>query len=187
MINLLSDDKKAEIRAGRVNVVIVNYIIMLFIAMLVLAAVVGGTFVTITISHANAASRVEDNNQTAMQYQDDEQAAKQYRENLTTAKQILDKEINYSSLIYKISNTIPSRVVLGELSLDAATIGQPATITAHAKNRRDALRLKTSFEKETDLFSNVYLVQIEQAETPTVRGYPYNITMALTVNKGALQ
>lgn len=187
MINLLSDDKKAEIRAGRVNVVIVNYIVMLTVALLVLAAVVGGTFITLTISHANATSRVEDNNQTARQYQDDEQTAKQYRENLATAKQILDKEINYSSLIYKISKAIPSNVVLGELSLDAATIGQPTTITAHAKNRRGALQLKTSFEEKTDLFSNVYLTQIEQAETPTVEGYPYNITMALTINKGALQ
>lgn len=185
MINLLSDEKKAEIRAGRANVIILNYIFMLLAALALLIVILVGSYITLSVTRSDAQARVAQNDSKTTQYKATEDKAKAYRNNLATAKQILDKEVVYSQLMIKIAQAVPKGVVLDQLSLDPKSIGAPITINAHARNQNDAVALKTSFEKQTSLFSDVHFEQI-QFEESSNGGYPVAITLGLTINKGAL-
>ena len=59
MINLLPDDKKKEIRAGRANVILLNYIIMSLVATGLVGLIVAGAYVTQGVTRANAQARVD--------------------------------------------------------------------------------------------------------------------------------
>ena len=185
MINLLSDEKKAEIRAGRANVIILNYIFMLLAALALLIIVLIGAYVTLSVTRSDAQTRVTQNTSKTAEYKATEDKAKAYRDNLATAKQILDKEVVYSQLMVKIAQAVPNGVVLDQLSLDPESIGTPITLNAHARTQSDAVALKTSFEKQTTLFSDVHFEQIQFEENAN-GNYPVSVTLGLTINKGAL-
>ena len=186
MINLLSDEKKTEIRAGRANVIVLNYIFMLLAAVGLLLVILVGAYVTLNVTRSDAQNRVKQNTADADQYKATENKAKAYRDNLATAKQILEKEVLYSRLMTKIAQAVPQGVVLDQLSLNSTTIGTPTTINAHAKTQSAAVALKASFEKQTSLFSDVHFEQI-QFEESGGGAYPVAVTLGLTISKAALQ
>lgn len=186
MINLLADDKKKEIRAGRANVVLLRYIIMALIAGVVLVVIVIGAYFSLSHSRTLAQERVEQNVTQRNSYSQSVIEANDFRSDLLTAKTILDKDISYSTAILKIARSIPDGIVIDSLSLSPETIGQPIDLTAHAKNKDAALNLKTSFENNKELYSNVQINSIDFGSSST-DSHPVNITLTLTINKAALQ
>ncbi len=187
MINLLPDDYKAEVRAGRLNVIILNYIIMTLLAIALLAVLLGLAFVTLSASRQDAQRRVSENNLAISQYSSINAAAERYRSDLGTAKQILDKGINYSDLILKIANTIPSGVVLTSLNLDAKSIGSPMIINIYAKDQAAVLQFKQALQSHPELFSDVSLQSIEAKEGDVKNPYSYSATVNVTISRQALQ
>jgi len=191
MINLLSDDKKAEIRAGRMNVILLRFITITGGGMVLLAFIVIGAYVTLRYTHDQVNTHVQQNATDEAAYQSTKTEAQTYRDNLSTAKDILNKGTNYSALIVKIANAVPSGVVLDSLSLSAETIGQPITLNAHARSLSAAKALKANFSKHPELFSNVSFNQIDNGSSGDSSGssndYPISITLALTINKAVLQ
>lgn len=185
MINLLSYEKRDEIRAGRTNVLVVNYILMTLAAGLLVSLMVGGAYVALGVARTNAQNRVADNNAEASHYAQTEQEAEQFRSNLATAKQIIDKEVNYSKLITKITQALPPGVVLDSLSLDSSLIGTPISLSAHAKDNTATIALKTSFENNHTLFSNVHFDTINYDSSGN-SSYPISISISVTINKAAL-
>ncbi len=190
MINLLSDEKKAEIKAGRMNVILLRFISIAGGGMILLTFIAIGAYITLRYTHDQVNDRVKQNATAEAAYQSTKTQAQSYRDNLATAKQILDKGSNYSSLILKIARVVPSGVVLDSLSLNSTTIGQPITISAHAKSIDAAKALKESFSNHPELFANVSFNQISDgsgSDTNTTKGYPVAITLGLTINKESLQ
>ena len=187
MINLLPDDYKAEIRAGRLNVIFLNYIIMSSLAIGLLAVLIALAFVTLSASRQDAQRRVEDNNVAINQYSNVKSAADSYRSDLGTAKQILDKGIDYSDLILKISNTVPSGVVLTSLNLDAKSIGAPMIVNIYAKDQNAVLKFKQSLQSHPELFSDVSLQTIESKEPDAKNPYSFTATVNVTISKRAIQ
>lgn len=188
MINLLSDVKKAEIRAGRVNIIILRYIAMTAVAAGFVTVVVVGSYLSLFVSKANAQNKVNQDTKLATAYASSQTEAATFRNNLTVAKQILAKEITYSALLLKIAHAVPSGVILDQLTLDSITqtqVGKPFTIQARAHDNKAAIALKSSFEKETDLFTDVHFQQIIVEEDDAE--YPISITIEVTLNKKALQ
>ena len=186
MINLLADDKKKEIRAGRANVVLLRYIVMTLIAGVVLVAIVIGAYFSLNLSRTLAQDRVEQNVVERNSYSQSVAEAKDFRSDLLTAKTILDKEISYSTAILKIARSIPTGIVIDSLSLSPETIGQPISLTAHARDKNAALNLKTSFENNKELYSNVQIDSIDFGSTSS-GSHPVNIVLTVTINKAALQ
>lgn len=186
MINLLSDDKKREIRAGNANTIIRSYIFMTLAAFVLLGLLSGGVYFTLSVTRSDAQQRVLSNQSDIAKYQKIQNNATEFRSNLATAKQIMDKEIIYSGLILKIAKAVPRGVILNSLSLSPDTIGKPTTMKANAKSYDAALALKSSFEKQPELFSDVHFEDISNQGDETDSSYPISITLALTVNKAAL-
>lgn len=186
MINLLAYDKKSEIRAGRINIILRRYVILTLMGAGVLFLLIVGAFVVLQQTRSTAQARFNDNTRESEKYNTTRDEAQKFRNDLATAKQILDKEVNYSSLLMKIAKNIPKDVVLDSLTLDQSTIGKPIVLSAHARNKAAALELKQSLEKDTEVFSNVHFEGIQFAGQDSQSSYPVAVTINVTINPGVI-
>jgi len=186
MINLLPDETKSEIRAARANVVLLRYN---FLTLATLAAL-GGLFalfwIILTTTQSNALTTNNDNIAKAASFSKVRSQADEYRSNLKIAGQIIDKDVNYTAAIFAITKLLPQGVVLDNIDLTAASFGQQATFSAHAKTYEQATILKSKFQ-ESKAFTNVYFLSLkdEAAEGSggTGTAYPIAISFSAKLNK----
>lgn len=191
MINLLSYEAKQEFRAARLNVVLLRYGGLIFSAIVFLAIVFGvGYFIT-SIERAAAQTELENNKNEAAAYAKTQQEAESFAKNLTIAKTILNNEIDYSAVLIKLSENLPSGTILSDFTVDNAALksGKPIVLNAEAKSYTLALQLKSSLEA-SPLFEQVNIGSIEKK--PNAPGqpdptYPYIVRVNVTISKDGLQ
>lgn len=159
MINLLPPEKKKQIRAGQINILLLRYCMASLMLLLLLLAVSGGAYVIMENSKRSAESTIQESVAKSAKYQQIQKDADTFRNNLTTAKNILDKEVHYSDIAIKIAQTIPGGVTLDSLQLDAKTFDQPITLNATGRSYDDSIRLKTAFE-QSPIFKDVHLLSV---------------------------
>jgi hypothetical protein len=102
--------------------------------------------------------------------------------NVSTAKTIMNQQVMYSDIITGIASTLPSGIVLSNLTISNSTISKPIIIQAKAKNADNVPQIKTNFSK-SQLFSNYNL----QSVTPSIdatSSFPIQITFSININKG---
>jgi hypothetical protein len=186
VINLLPDELKAEIRAGRTNVLLFRYIVITLSAVVVLGGLVIGSYIVLNGAQEGARQKVSENETRVSAYSDIRARAESFRADLATAKSVLNDDISFTRLIYKIADNVPRNVVLNDLTLDPASFGTSMTMNASAKTFEDASKLKDSFIKSSDIFSRVQLQSLSSDST-TSASYPVKITLSVVINKGALK
>ncbi|MDN5819365.1 MAG: PilN domain-containing protein [bacterium] len=184
MINLLPPAQKRQIRTARYNVVLLRYNIILVAAAIFIALGVLGVYFVMIGTQASARETEQENQAKVADYQKVEEEANEFKANLATAKSILSGNINYSDSIIKIASTIPSGVVIDQLSLDASAFGSPTSLQANAKSYDRAIALKEAFQKSS-LFSDVHFESISYAESGTEK-YPVKVVLGLIMNKQEL-
>ncbi len=196
MINLLPDEAKRDIRAARMNVVLLRYNLLTLVAAVVM---VGFCLVFYFILHSNQSSAVDtshDNSIKAASYEDTRKKADEYRKNLSIASQIIDNGVSYTNLVFAITKLIPDGVILNGLNLTTATIGQQISFTAQAVSYDAAAELKSNFQGEVDskekpLFTNVYFQSLSNnaggESSSSGNPYPITVTISAKLNKAALQ
>lgn len=186
MINLLPEDRKAEIRAGRTNILLLRYIVITASAVVVLGGLLVGSYVVLDAAKQGAQLKVSENQSRVSAYNDVRSQADSFRADLATARTVLNDNISFTKLIYKIANLVPQNVVLDDLTLDPATFGSDMTMNASAKTFADAGKLKDSFKGSSDVFSKVQLQSLS-SDTSSGSSYPVKITLTVVINKGALK
>lgn len=184
MINLLPTEYKKELRAARMNVVLLRYNVITASAVVFLMLTCGIFFAILTTNKITAEDTNKVNEEKASSYASTKQQAEEYRNNLAVAKQILTTEINYTDVVFAVTSLLPKGVILNDLTLSAADFGNQTTITAQAKDYDAATALKERFQ-ESQVFSNVSFQTISdsQSEGGGNSAYPINVTMSVTVNK----
>jgi hypothetical protein len=183
MINLLPDDTKRDIRAARMNVVLIRYVLFTFC---ILASIIGFCLLFYVMLHAaqdRAVSTSEVNTVKAADLSNVRKAADEYKNNLTIAGTILDNGVNYTSVIFTITKLLPSGVVLDSINLSAADLGQQTSFSAHAKTYDKAKELKQNFQ-DSKLFTNVYFQNLTDSGVAT-NTYPIAVTISAKLNKVA--
>lgn len=189
MINLLPPESRRDLRAARTNTLLARYNFGLIAALVFMVLAFGFTYFYLNISNRSSEVTIQDNNQKEMTFAKTKQQADAFRSDLSTDKQIFSNQVNYSQLIVDIAHTLPSNVVLQSLALDPTTFGKPTTITAYAKSTNDALRLKDTLNKHSELFQNVSLQSIatsgDSGGSGGVKGYPVTVTLNLTIKPEA--
>ena len=183
MINLLPPDAKTEIRAGRVNRLLVRYMILFVILMMVLFVQLGFAYYSLNVTKTQADQRTSSSLSSASEFTSRQKEVTQFTSDLGVAKQILNKQTNYSTIILRVASVIPQGVVIDQLSLDSTTFGKPTTITAHAKNDAAALALKTAMSN-SPYFQAPHFSTFSAASNPA---YPITITMDVTFTKELLK
>lgn len=188
MINLLPDDTKRDIRAARMNVSLLRYNIITIIAAALLVCFCLVFYVLLNSAQSSSASKSSDNTTKAKSFDTVRAQADDYRNNLTIAKQILDKSFNYTSIIFAITELLPSGVVLDNLTLNATDFGKQTSFSARTKTYNDATKLKESFEKST-IFTNVHLQNLSDTsgDKSASNEYPVLVTISAVFNKDKLE
>lgn len=187
MINLLPETNKADIRAARVNVLLMRYIIIMIVAVIILAGLLIAAFVVLDTTKSSAEAKVAQNQERVRNYGTIKAEADSFRADLATAKSILDGDVNFTKLIYRIASIIPPNVVIDGLTLDPKSFGTPTTLNAEAKTFADVTKLKNAMIQNSDIFSDVQLQTVTTEESGSAGSYPVKITMSVTISKGALQ
>ena len=186
MINLLPNDTKKQIRAARANSILIKYLFILIFAAGFLALSCAVLYLFLQNNKPDKdAGNLANTSQSDVAYS---QAKSQYDAlfaNFSSAKQIISQQVSYSDIITSLGAILPQNVIIEELSLDGNKIGSPTTIKARAKTDTDATKIKDSF-KGSQLFTN-FSVESIKTDTGNTSGYPVQITISLTINKGVTQ
>jgi Tfp pilus assembly protein PilN len=184
MINLLSDERKDELKAARANTILVRYSVITLFAF---AFITGALFVSYTVlesTMASAESRISANDVKSDVYVDTKKEVDGLSSKLTAARPLLDQEVRYSQLLVKLGQLMPAGTVLGDLTLTAANFtGEAVELKAYAKSTAEAGTLQTQFQA-SPLFSQVTPKSIDTDQQ--VDGYPVTITMTVTFNKAGI-
>jgi Tfp pilus assembly protein PilN len=189
MINLLPPETKKQIRAARMNVVLVNYCVLVCCTALALAAVFGVGFWADMNDQAVAQQTKDASVTAASAYAKTRTQAEAFAKDLATAKTILASNVSFSQLILDIASTVPSGVILNNLSLGANAKNTPIDINGRARTSAAAVDLKNSLE-ESPIFENVSITNVSQTDLtvitdpdPLLIKYPYIVSLKAQFSK----
>lgn len=180
MINLLSDQRKDDIRAARANVILLRYSAIILLAILFIA---GSLYVSYSLLEATKKSNeaiILSNDTKADIYSETKTQVDALSAQLSSASGVLNQEVRYSQVLVKLGQLTPAGAILDKLTLTSANFaGTPAEVTAYAKSTAEATALQSQFQG-SPLFSQVTL---QGTETQGIDGYPVTIKMTVTFNK----
>ncbi len=185
MINLLSTNRKSEIRAARTNVILLRYTGIIIIAVIFLMAVLYVSYNLLQQTMATAEARIATNSTEADVYASTKQQVDALSAKLSDSKAVLDQEISYATILTSIGQAMPAGSILEGLTIDDATInsGAPITLTAYATSEEIAPLVQQQLQG-IPIFSSVELVGTSQ--DASISGYTVKISMAATFNRSAL-
>ncbi len=195
MINLLPDEVKRDIRAARMNVLLLQYNLYTFIVILILVGISAMFFVFLNFTQSSAVQTSTENKQKSVKLIDVQKEADQYKNDLAMAKKILNESINYTDVILSITELVPSGVVLDFINLKPDDFGKPMQFAAHATSFDKASKLKDNFQS-SELFSNVFIQNLaDSGSSGSSEGssegssgqaaYPIGFTLSAQINKVA--
>lgn len=183
MINLLAPNDHKQLAAARTNSLLRRYVFLIALAVGLLMIELAGVYLFLSIDKARNEAAILDSEATAAQYAETKQQADEFRSNLATAKFILDKQVDYTSLIIGVANALPSDATIDTLALNPETFGTPTTLTIHTNSYASAIDVKTRLQA-SPLFSNVSFQSVAAADNPTgARPFTavYNVTFSREV------
>ena len=187
MINLLPDEVKRDIKAARMNVILVQYNILMLSAVVAVLGLCLAFYIFLNAANLSAESTSNDNNAKAAAFNDVRAAADDYRNNLSIASKILDNSVSYTSVIFALTELLPEGVYLDSINLTANSFGQQTSFSAHARTYDLATKLKENFEN-SELFSNVYLQNVSQPSDGSSSGdFPVAIAISAKLSKVVVQ
>ena len=185
MINLLPEFEKKQIRAGRVNLLLVRYTIILAAILILMVGEFVLAYFYMQYTRGIAEQKISDNQVRSQEILEKKQKIENFRSNLSTAKQILDKQVDYSTITLEIASLVPKNVVIDQLTIDPATFGTETVLTARAKNAAAAGDLKKALETSS-YFDNVRFNTVAYASGGSDDAYPYTTTLSITFKRELL-
>lgn len=190
MINILSPAQKRDIRAARINVVLVRYCVTIVLLSLLCLLIYGIGFWIISQEKAATLVKLESQSDQSKLYSAVEKEAEVFRGNLSVAKSILTNETSYSTFLTTLAAGLPAETVLTQLSIGEVNLSGPLStmvIEARTSNYEKTLALKSSLE-QTTLFQNVSIINTSRPEdisklTGLEARYPYTATYSVELSK----
>ena len=184
MINLLSTERKDEIKAARVNVILLRYMAILSLAFVFIGAALYVSHSVLKATHASAEELIATNDVKADVYSETKQQVTALSAKLNDTRIILDQEIHYSQVLVEIGQLMPAGTVLGDLTLNAASFsGEAVEIKAFAKSTNEAGMLQSNFQGSR-LFSQVTLKGTETNQENSE--YPVTVSMSVVLNRAGI-
>jgi len=182
MMNLLPATTKHQLRAARVNIVLINYLLLLSFAVVFLAAACFVSYLFLVDAKTTAENIIKNNQSITKTNSSSADNSTLMNIEFTNAKNILSQQVSYSDIITNISNVLPEGVIIDSLQLNNATLGSPITIKAHAKSYDNTATLKTNFQNSSQ-FSN-FSIGAQTMNQNGVSGYPVEFSFEISVNRG---
>lgn len=185
MINLLSDDLKDEIRASRVNTILVWYTFILLLAIGFIFGVMYTSRNVLQVTKENAEVQIAANDTKASVYSATKDQVQALSSQLEAARTALNQQVHYSRLLTDLAQLMPEGTLLDSLQLSPALFSStPVQIKVYAKKSSDATALQEKF-KASPLFSSFKIDST--AETGGPADYPVVSTMTVVFNQAGIQ
>jgi hypothetical protein len=189
VINLIGPDRKKQILAARRNSIWVRYTFLLLSVLATISIILGGTafyFYGQKLSQ-DATNKANQEKLFTAEYKKNSQVVTDFRKKLNTAKTIFDAETYNSLILLDVSKTMPAGTVLNDIKFDSSTFQGQQTLIFQTKSIEGALALKSAFEKNPPLSSEVHFSVVERipsdSGTEFDRKYPIRITMFMELKK----
>ena len=196
MINLLSPNKKSEIRAARANVVLAHYSVAIVVLGVLISFIYGAGFWIVANDKIATETKIASEQSQSNAYATSQKQASDFQRNLRIAKQILGSETSYSTFLTTLASDLPSGAILTDISLGTLTPAQEkdgVTMGVRTASYEIALQTKTRLEN-SKLFENVNIVNIKRPEDISKLSgqesrYPYEVSYNVHLSKkvGAAQ
>ncbi len=184
MINLLAGSRKDEIKAARVNVILVRYMGIIALAFAFIGVFMYVSYSILGDTLKTAQTRIASNDVKADIYSDTKQQVDTLSAKLNDTKTTLNQEIRYSLVLVKIGQLMPAGTKLGDLTLSAASFsGEAVEVKAYAKSTTEAGQLQGNFQG-SPLFSQVTLKGTETNQE--LDGYPVTVSMSVVLNRSGI-
>lgn len=183
MINLLLPSTKKELRAARLNAVLLNYCYLILLIILVTTSILGIGFFLTWQERTVADDMNAKNQQSVLAYSGTKKAAEDFRSDLKQAKLILGNQISMFDLITRIAALMPPGVILSNLSLGTTSFNTPLAVSAKAQNYAAAIQLKDNLIK-SHIFDSVSIINtttnvvLDPRQDPIGAAYPIAINMS---------
>lgn len=178
MINLLPQAAKKELAAGRANRLLLRYLLMFLGLAIIMLAIIFVVYLFLRNTNDAEVQKKAETEATSQQLLSRQQDVIAFKSDLATAKQILDKQINYSTIILRVADTIPDGVVISDIALSPEAIGTPTKVNAQAKSESRLKALKDSFNA-SPYFENAFYDSV----TKQTGEYPYSAVLTVTLKQ----
>lgn len=182
MINLLVPETKAQIRAAKLNTVLVNYIVILLSAILFLGVVYAAGYYLMSSAKVGAEKRIEESEQQASVYNDTRIAAQQLQTGLSEARSMIDSDVNYAKILTDLGTLTPKGVVIEKLALSSNSFTAPTPLQIYAETTDIGLAARDAFQSSS-LFSSVTLGTMSSQDG--IEGYPVSIELTVQFKRGS--
>lgn len=182
MINLMPDDLKKELRAARVNVLLIRYMGVILAAFGFLVFILFGSFFLLSQTQASSQALIDANDTKADVYSSTKTQVNELSTQLSEAKGILDAEILFSHVLTNLGQQMTAGTIIDKVTLSKDSFsGTPVTLKIYAKTTNDAVALRDRFQSST-FFTNVSFQTISDT-AGGITGYPISATMTLTLDR----
>ena len=179
MINLLPRQELRELYAGRTNTLLVRYSVLLLGIAVLVTLVMVGVYFYLGMIRSNAEARIASSQSEHQALVKAEQEINTFRSDLATASQILEKRIDYSTVILRVASVIPRGVSLDNLALDPSTFGTPTEMAVGADSENSILNLKNTLN-QSDYFSDARINTITKNEGDSEHAYTGSLTVTFS-------
>lgn len=180
MINLLPYDLKKELKASRINSILLSCILILCFAIGFLILTCATTFLLIENSRT-INEELARTSQTTNASSNSTQQVQTATDNLDTTKQILEQQISYSALLQAFGGALPTGVILESLNVNNDNINQPLNLQIRATSNDKISEMTSKFQSST-VFTSYELVS-SKTDNSNVK-YPVTANIKLSIRKG---
>lgn len=169
MINLLPSETKKQIRAARINNIVIKCLSVIVVAMIILGGACSAVYYLISKqdSENNTQTNISSQSEIDSQYDTALTKATNIDNDLQKTKNILGSQIKFSKIILAIAANLPSGVTLDSVSMqyDNINSGTAIQIDAHGDKTFNASTLSDDpgfVKNNPELFSEYRLISKEQ-------------------------
>lgn len=185
MINLLSEDSKANIKAARTNTILLRYSGIIVLAAIFLFTVLYVSYSVLQDTMNSAEQQISNNDVESSVYNETKQQINNLSSQLSTAKSILDSEVLYSKVLVQLGQIMPAGAIIGELNLSESSFsGSPVELVAYAQSSTAAAQLQQTLQGSS-LFTQAELQST--SDTEGIDNYPVKITFSVIFNKASIK
>lgn len=191
MINLLSPRAKRDIRAARINVILVQSCLAILALTVLISTIYGVGFWIVRQEKVTTLTKLASQTAEAKQYDVYRKKADDFKNDLKTAKTVLDSSYSYSEFLLTLARDIPDETIITSIVIGAptTTTGSTAgsiTLSARASTYNKILDLKRSLEAST-LFENVNIVSYTRPDNLSIqpegeKKYPFDATLSVKLS-----
>lgn len=184
MINLLPYDMKKELRAARVNNVLLRYSIVLLASGLFLGLLGTGIYLYIGMTKTSIEDIASSAGAGSSSSSDVEAQVLNLQQQVSGAKTIVDSGIKYSKVLIAFGQSLPEGVVIEKLNLTDSDFNKPINLDLWATNTQAAGKINAGLSG-SQLFSGVTVGAPATSPNPPLSNYPVNAKVTITINKEA--